>query len=369
MKKKNHFVLISSFFIVFSLLSCGTVKNLSDYDDLTFQKKNYYGEKFLGTVKVSTLSFVWQKYTPAYKGAAKLMQKLENKALKQYGRNIKIVDVDIGSIDKKSTAFLWGAGTVGFIGGAAAGGSAIEDKEVTDRYGRTKTESEVTNDALYGVGMGIACASLFTFLFKGVQATAAVIESDVSYEYDSYYLISEEDIYLRQNEYFRNKKEIDRLQAQKENKELINNLRNQLVFRAKNVNSPVAILNKKVYPTSKATDGISCRISFINISGNVAKYVKFDFTPYNRVFDQAYSHIDGSSNKTVTVTNFIGPNETYTAYWDNIWYNSSIGSMKLTKVEMIFSDNTTLVIDDPKALSKIEFSADEQGQYDRFATE
>ena len=58
--------------------------------------------------------------------------------------------------------------------------------------------------------------------------------------------------------------------------------------------------------TINSADGVSCYVDFINISDKLAKYVNIDVTPYNRVFDQAYSHIDGSSNKTVNVTNFIG---------------------------------------------------------------
>ena len=86
-------------------------------------------------------------------------------------------------------------------------------------------------------------------------------------------------------------------------------------------------------------------------------------TPYNRVLDQAYSHIDGTSNKTVTVTNFIGPNEEYYASWTNVWYNSTILLMEVTKVEMIFTDNTNLVIDNAELLKNIEFSANEYSQY------
>ena len=95
---------------------------------------------------------------------------------------------------------------------------------------------------------------------------------------------------------------------------------------------------------------------------SLAKYVKIDLPPYNRVLDQAYSHINGTSNKTVTVTNFIGPNEEYYSC-TNIWYNSTIFLMEIIKVEMIFTDNTNLVIDNAELLKNIEFSANEYSQY------
>ncbi len=37
--------------------------------------------------------------------------------------------------------------------------------------------------------------------------------------------------------------------------------------------------------------------------------------------------------------------------------------MEVTRVEMIFTDNTKLVIDRPEDIKKIEFTADEYAQY------
>ena len=72
----------------------------------------------------------------------------------------------------------------------------------------------------------------------------------------------------------------------------LNNLKNQLIIRGKDVKSPIVILKKGISEINSA-DGVSCYVDFVNVSGKLAKYVKIDVTPYNRVFDQAYSHIDG----------------------------------------------------------------------------
>lgn len=381
---KKYFLLVL-FLLILVFFGCSSVKNLNDYDNVTYQKKNYLGERTLGTVKVSKLGFVWEKFYPTDKKSIIMMQKLEKEALKKYGQNIKIINASIGGMNGGITTALWVGGGAVFTGAAVASSSFTEE---VSKNG--KTETEITNENGYNTAMGIALGSLAVFLFKGIEATATVIESDTPYKIGSYYLISDEQIEEKQNEYYRNKIELDQkakeeqwkleaeqrqseqenryqqLKTEKEqNLKLFVNLKNQLISRGKNVGSPVVVLEKDVEETSAYTDGISCYVEFINITDKVAKYVKFDFTPYNRVFDQAYSHIDGTSNKTVTVTNFIGPNETYYAKWENVWFNSTIEYIKLTKVEMIFADNTSLIINNPDKLKQTEFSENEQLQYNK----
>ena len=293
------------------------------------------------------------------------MKRLEEKALKKYGPNIDIIDVDIGGMNALTTSLLWGAGGAAFTGAALASSSFTE--EVSDEY--NQKETKVTNQAGYDASLGIAAGSLVTFFFKGIEAKAIVIKSETPYKRGSYRLTTEDEIRSKQNSYHSNKKEIEtkRLSDEKKLKlekdqELFNNLRNQLIIRGKEVKSPVVVLDYGISKINSA-DGVSCYVDFINISDKLAKYVNISLVPYNRVFDQAYSHLDGSSEKTVNVTNFIGPNESYLAAWENVWYNSTILTMKITKIEMIFTDNTKLVIDNPDALKKIEFTKDELTQY------
>ena len=374
------FMKILIFFSLFSVLlffsSCASVKSLNDYDSVSYEKKEHTDQEILGTVEVSTLGFIWTSLSPNDRKTIKLMTSLEEKALREYGHNIEIIDVSIGGMNALTTTFLWGLGGAAFTGAAVA--SSRYTEEVTDEYGNK--ENKVNNDTGYGTAMGIALGSLGVFLFKGIEAKAVVIKSEIPYKKGSYRLITEEELKTKQNKYYANRKEIEskrlndeknaklkeeeelREKKLKENQELYNNLRNQLIIRGKDVKSPVVVLDYGISKINSA-DGVSCYVNFINISDKLAKYVNISLVPYNRVFDKAYSHLDGSSEKTVNVTNFIGPNESYSAAWENVWYNSTILTMKISKIEMIFADNTSLVIDNPEDLKKIEFSADEYTQY------
>ncbi len=359
MKKIYFLLLLIPFFS-----SCASVRNLNNYDPVTYEKNDHIGKEILGSVKVSTLGFTWTSLTPFSNRTVKLMDRLEDKAIKTYGEYIDIIDVELGGMDGLTTTLLWGAG------GALFSGSALVNSYFTDEVTeRGKRKTVVTNEIGYNVSMGVAGSSLLFFLFKGIKASAIVIKSDTPYKRGNYKLVSEDEIYEKQNKYYSNKNEIDLEQKEskrnadlKKNQKLYNNLKNQLILRGKEVNSPIVILDSGITDINSA-EGVSCYVDFINISDKLAKYVNIDLVPYNRVFDQAYSHIDGSSEKTVNITNFIGPNEEYSAAWDNVWYNSTILTMKISKVEMIFTDNTKLVIDNPDEIEKIFFTSDEYSQY------
>ena len=369
-------------FIPLILSGCSSVKNLNDYDSITYEKKDYLGKEILGTVKVSKLGFSWEKYNPNDDKTIKLMKQLEQKALKQYGSNIEIIDVNVGGMNGLITAALWGGG--GSVGMGAVLLNSASTEEVT-KNGRKETV--VKNQALNNISYGILAGSLTVFLFKGIEASALVIRSEEPYKKGTYKLVSDEEILTRQNDYHSRRYEIQRqeqkriaelekeeraLRLEHEKSELdaqlereqnkLNNLKNQLIIRGKDAGCPIVILDKGISKINSA-DGVSCYVDFINISDKLAKYVNIDLVPFNRVFDQAYSHIDGSSEKTVNVTNFIGPNESYYAVWENVWYNSTILTMEVRKVEMIFADNSKLVIDNPEVLKKIEFFSDEYSQY------
>ena len=344
----------------FIFWGCSSVKSLKDYDDLTYEKKDYSEKEVLGSIKVSSLGFVWTKYNPKDNKTLKLMQRLEQNALRKCGTNIDIIAVDIGSMNESGTTALWVAG--GVIGSSAA---MVAYSSFSKRVTKNRNEdTEITNEAGYSACMGTIAASFTVFLFKGITASGIVIRADKPYTFGTYMFVSDDEIEAGHDKYLRDRNKLEAVKQERllqNNREQLNNLRNQLIVRRKDAKSPIVILNKGITDI-RTTDGVNCYVRFINISDKIAKYVKIDLTPYNRVLDQAYSHIDGTSNKTVTVTNFIGPNEEYYSC-TNIWYNSTIFLMEIIKVEMIFTDNTNLVIDNAELLKNIEFSANEYSQY------
>jgi hypothetical protein len=124
--------------------------------------------------------------------------------------------------------------------------------------------------------------------------------------------------------------------------------------------SPILIVNQKTEPPD-FLNSVDCRIEFINISKKRIKYVDFTAVPYNRVDDIAYSE----SRKTMRVTDFIQPSEYYSAYWENIWFNSTITYMKIIGIEVTYDDNTTQAINNSKIIENSSLSSDEYTEYKR----
>lgn len=362
MRRLIAFLLICS---IFFSCTTKTVKSLHDYDEVTYEKKSNVGNVKLGTIKVTALDFIWEEYNSKDKIVIKLMDRLEKKAIKKYGNNIDIIDVKIGKTNTPSSAALWIAGGTLFYS-AGIGGALVSDY----------------NQVAYNILMGTSLASLLVFLFKGIEASATIIKDDTEYIPNTYKLVTDNQITRGRNLFFSNRerlekeKELQRIQEDIGDKSIQimkNNtrmefLQNELRVRGKELNSPVTIMNKGIKEINSA-DGVSCFISFKNITDKMAKYVKFDLVPYNRVFDQAYSTIDGKSKKTVTVTDFISPNDEYHAYCENVWYNSTIISMKVDKIEMIFIDETSLVIEGNEKIENIEFTWDEYREYGELESE
>lgn len=356
---KLLFLLVVVFFT-----GCSSVRNLNDYDSVTYEKKDNSGNEILGSVKVATIGFTWSSCKPNDNKAIRLMKRLEQKALRKYGPNIDIIDLEIGGMNGPITTALWAGGGAGILGSAVLGASFTE-RVVNGK----EEETKIKDPAGYGASMGLMVGSACLFLVKGIEAKAVVVKSDTPYKQGSYRLASESEIREKQINYYYKKNEIERENRatekkarQEKNQGLLNNLRTQLIVRGKDAGSPIVILDKSITNINSA-DGVSCFVEFINTSDKLVKYVNFDLIPYNRVFDQAYCHIDGKSEKTVNVTNFIGPNETYTAAWENVWYNSTILTMTISKVEVIYADNTKFVVEDPSILKAIEFTSEEQTQY------
>ena len=166
---------------IFFILFCAFVFNGCVSLKSVVEKQPFKSE-VLGTVSVSTLGFTWQKFERGNRKTEKLIQRLEEKALKKYGQNIRLINADIGRTHPAITPAMWaGAGVVGIS-------SLLKATEYTDDYGNT------TNEAAYNICSGITLGTGLIFFFKGFQAKALVVKSDTPYVRGSLEVFTEEEI-------------------------------------------------------------------------------------------------------------------------------------------------------------------------------
>ncbi len=92
--------------------------------------------------------------------------------------------------------------------------------------------------------------------------------------------------------------------------------------------------------------GVSVYIGFKNMSDKTIKYITFEVVPYNAVGDIMRCEIRDYANFGCQAT---GPYATgeglagnNSAYWDCVWYNSTITSVQLTNIDIEYMDGTSV---------------------------
>lgn len=396
--KKIFFILFCAF--VFN--GCASLKSV--------EEKQPVESDVLGTVSVSTLGFTWQKFERGNRKTEKLIQRLEEKALKKYGQNIRLINADIGRTHPAITPAMWaGAGVVGIS-------SLLISTEYTDDYGNK------TNEAAFNTCAGITLGTGLIFFFKGFQAKALVVKSDTPYVRGSLEVFTEDEIkqkeadriaaekkaLMEQREAERKAKlekeeadlkarqqkikaemeqreaerkaEIERLEAEKAlwesklkvEKEKLKSLiqeanknalliKQELINRAKKHKSPIAVTNAAIYDINSA-DGVSIYIDYINTSDKVIKYIDFELVPYNRVYDPL-----PAKTKIAQVVNFIKSNSVINhSAWDCIWYDSSLLYFEIKSIKVIYQDNSSDKITNKDILKDIVFTYQEQEDYNNY---
>ena len=107
-----------------------------------------------------------------------------------------------------------------------------------------------------------------------------------------------------------------------------------------------------------SADGVDMRISWTNTSDKTIKYIHFYVEPYNAVGDKMYCDIRDHSRYDAYVTGPCEPGhkgyynvgETYYGnLWETCWYNSSIKTIKLTGIKIIYMDGSVVDLDNSAA--------------------
>lgn len=86
--------------------------------------------------------------------------------------------------------------------------------------------------------------------------------------------------------------------------------------------------------------GVSVKGTFVNHSPETIKYITLFFTPYNQVGDAVGCSIKNVSKFGLKCTGPVGPEEQHTFFGENMWYNYSIKSVKVTCAKVQYMDGT-----------------------------
>lgn len=86
--------------------------------------------------------------------------------------------------------------------------------------------------------------------------------------------------------------------------------------------------------------GVSVKGSFVNNSSKTIKYISLRFTPYNSVGDAVGCSIKGGSEYGLRCTGPYAPNSTNQFFGENMWYNNSISSVRVTSADIQYMDGT-----------------------------
>lgn len=103
-----------------------------------------------------------------------------------------------------------------------------------------------------------------------------------------------------------------------------------------------------IYPSEpNSAGGVDLTIVWKNNSDKVIKYVVFSVEPYNAVNDVVSSEIGSGStfNGKETGPFKKGKGSSGNTYWENAWYNSTIKTVKLIKVEIEYMDGTMITLE------------------------
>lgn len=402
-------------FLSFLFVGCATLQSMPE---------EYDQRDVLGYVDATTLGFSSTELQPENKTTEKLISKLEKKALKKFGTNIKFVDVKITVAD--SNCALWIGGPL--FGLATAGVTVLSSPD---------------SSALYPVAAVSMISGYSAWLFKIFKASAKVVSSDTPYELGSIevYTLDEIDQKQKEERIKKNQKiaaerkaEEERLEAERkaekekleaEKKALLEKLEAErkaeeerleaerkaeqeklaaerkaeeerleaeirllekniadaeneikaliakteeetlkleqtLIERAINCNAPLVFTNMGITEINSDNE-VSLFVDYINVTDKVIKYIYLDLIPYNRVFDELYY-----KRKTIEVVDFVLPQIKNHKTWNRVWKDSTLLYFKIAKITVKYSDNSMDVIDDPNVINNLLFTPEEQKNYDVF---
>ena len=114
-----------------------------------------------------------------------------------------------------------------------------------------------------------------------------------------------------------------------------------------NITQPIVIIEVRTSRPNSA-GGVNPSIRWTNIGTKDIKYITFTVTPYNAVNDPVSSSIGNTSTVPLRITGPCPVNRAWSSIsassWENVWYNQTIDHIRISRIEIIFMDDTTQTI-------------------------
>lgn len=405
-------------FLSFLFVGCATLQSMPE---------EYEQRDVLGYVNVTTLGFSWTDIQRGNATTEKLISKLEKKALKKFGNNIKLTDVTIGDGKHFANAAMWLGGPVS---GAVASASIIS------------ATPDLTSDRT-SLAFGVLLSGYSAWLFRFIGASATVVSSDTPYELGSIEVYTWDEIDQKQKDErikknqkiaAERKAEEERLKAERkaweekleaEKKALLEKqeaerkaeeerleaerkaeeerleaerkaeeerLEAEIRLLEKNIadaeNEIKALIAKTEEETLKLEQTLIERANNCNaplVFTNMGIHeINSDnevslFVDYINVTDKVikYIYLDlipynrvfdelYYKRKTIEVVDFVLPQIKNHKKWNRVWKDSTLLYFKIAKITVKYSDNSMDIIDDPNVIDKLHFTPEEQKNYDVF---
>ena len=93
--------------------------------------------------------------------------------------------------------------------------------------------------------------------------------------------------------------------------------------------------------TPNSAGGVSVRFQYRNDSDKNIKYVTFTVIPYNAVKDVQKCRTRGRSEANLRLTGPLYAGLSGDCFFENVWYNSTISTVELTKIKIDYMDGST----------------------------
>lgn len=326
--------IISAMLLAVTAVSCSSLKSLEDYDPETYRKLDAEGE-VLGTVKVTRLGFTWEHYRPGDGRAQSLLGRLQKKAVRKYGENIRLTDVEVGGMSVAPTLAVWGTGVAATLAIEVAAMSAD---------GMTVNENSDNTNAMI-----LSLIPLVSFLFRSIDATAVVVRADSPMD-NAVTLVTDDFIEERQRE---------NGGKQQENA-IIDWVNRQERRKAKAAEFMESVREKgcPVLVTTASFDSLKQRlqINYMNISEKMIRETRFSVTPLNAQGMPTVSRKTGESVQTIVSRLYIPPEEMNEIIEYDLWANPYVTNFRINSVEILFADGTSFTT---RSIADLMFS-DEQ---------
>ena len=124
---------------------------------------------------------------------------------------------------------------------------------------------------------------------------------------------------------------------------------------------PLIITSNQIYGVNSA-GGASVRIVGKNLSKKTIKYISYTVKAYNAVGDSVKGEIKRSSLANLGDTGPMKSMDSIGGVWKNVWYNSTINCMVITKVEIEYMDGSRKNYIGPSRVRSV-ISSEKEGAY------